>query len=388
MTSQFKFTRKSIDAIKPGTSRQQYRDTEARGLILIVQPSGKKTFAKRRSISNQDEKIRLGDYSPAFGPDEARKAAAAFDVQIDQGNNVAAARRALKDEPSFGELFEDYLAVHRTKAGKALAERTKGEYRGIVRLHFNKLVDLKPSQIDASLAKTTLKAISSPASMVKGATIIAITLDHHEPGRGKAMLEQIKAAKFLPKVASRDRYMTDEETARFMGAIENNPLKDVFLVSLLTGQRRSNVLAMRWADIDLDRGEWTIEAATFKNRTTHTVGLTPEVVEILKLRKTQTIMDMRWVFPGTGKTGHLVEPRKSWERLLKDAGIENLRIHDMRHTLATWIINGGHSIDVVGKALGHKSNAASRLYAHVKRETAGTAVASVTSGKIRNLKAG
>jgi integrase len=386
MTSQFKFTRKSIDAIKPATSRQQYRDTETRGLILIVQPSGKKTFAKRRSINNQDEKIRLGDYSPAFGPDEARKAAAAFDVQIDQGNNVAAARRALKDEPSFGEVFADVLKTRRTKNGKALGDRTQLEYRKIVACYFAKLVDLKISQIDEGLVKAELKNITSAASQNKAASIISVVLNHHTPGKGRIIRDHVAAAQILSKVESSKRYMTDEETARFMDALESNRLKDFFMLALLTGQRRSNVQAMKWSDLDLEKGRWVVDGSETKNGETHVLELTPEAVAVLKARKTQTVVDMTWVFPGTGKTGHLVEPKKSWARLLKDANIEKLKLHALRHTLASWIINGGFNIDVVGKALGHKSKEASRMYAHMTRETAGNAVASVTSDKIRGLK--
>jgi len=71
--------------------------------------------------------------------------------------------------------------------------------------------------------------------------------------------------------------------------------------------------------------------------------------------------------------------------LLKEAQLENLRLHDLRHTLASWLINGGHSVDVVGKALGHRSNAASRLYAHLSQQTVGAAVAEVVGDKLRSI---
>ena len=381
-TYTIKFTKRTLDAIKPSSARDMYRDTERKGLVLICYPTGKKTFFKRRSINNRDEKVLLGEYTRVFGPDEARLAADQFEVAISSGHNPAEAKRQIKDEPTLQVLFDEYLAEHKTKSGKPLAERTKAEYKKIWDSYFRKISEYRHSQVDEAVALATLKAIkAAPASQIKAASILSVVLDHWLPGSGKDLYVRVKRT--LPKLDHRERYLTDEETERFLLAVENNPYRDFFLLALLTGQRRSNVQAMRWVDIDLDCGRWRLDRTETKNRQTHFVDLPPEAVEILKTRKAEKIVNAVWVFPADSKSGHLEEPRKAWERLLREADIENLRLHDLRHTLASWLINSGHSIDVVGRALGHKSNAASRIYAHLTRETVGKAVADTLSRKMK-----
>ena len=87
---------------------------------------------------------------------------------------------------------------------------------------------------------------------------------------------------------------------------------------------------MKWQDINFERAEWRIEET--KNDTPQTVTLSPEAIEVLQNRKSD---DSEFVFPGIGKSGHIQEPRKGWERILKSAEIKDLRLHDLRRTLGS-----------------------------------------------------
>jgi integrase len=144
---------------------------------------------------------------------------------------------------------------------------------------------------------------------------------------------------------------------------ENFHMRDYFLLALLTGVRRSNVLAMRWDEINLIRDEWRIIT---KGNSAQTVTLSPEVVTILSER--QQAANSEWVFPGTGKTGHLVEPKKAWQRLLDRAGLSDLRIHDLRRTLGSWQAKTGASLLIIGKSLNHKSTQSTAIYARLDLE--------------------
>jgi len=75
--------------------------------------------------------------------------------------------------------------------------------------------------------------------------------------------------------------------------------------------------------------------------------------------------DPAWVFPGNGRTGHLVEPTKAWWRVLAKAGIDDLRIHDLRRTLGSWQAKTGATLAIIGKSLNHKSVAATAIYARL-----------------------
>ena len=152
-------------------------------------------------------------------------------------------------------------------------------------------------------------------------------------------------------------------------------MRDLFLLALLTGARRSNVSAMRWADIDLVTGVWRI--AKTKNGTPQTVTLSPEAVTVLASRKASGV----FVFPGSGKTKHIVEPKNAWAKLLKQAGIENLRIHDLRRTLGSWQARTGASLPIIGKSLNHKTHQATAIYARLDldpvRQSVNTATAAI-----------
>src|SRR3981189_1329674 len=72
-----------------------------------------------------------------------------------------------------------------------------------------------------------------------------------------------------------------------------------------------------------------------------------------------------WVFPSTSASGHIVEPAKSWQRIRKRAGVPDVRIHDLRHTLASWLVGAGYSLPLIGRALNHSQIATTERYAHL-----------------------
>lgn len=172
---------------------------------------------------------------------------------------------------------------------------------------------------------------------------------------------------------SRDRFLSADELARFFQALEQEPneaAREFFLVALLTGARRANVLSMRWADIDLKGQTWRIPET--KNGTPQNVPLVGPVLEILQSRRKTT--SSFFVFPGRGKTGHLVEPKKAWARVCLAAGIKEARIHDLRRTLGSWQAKTGASLPIIGKSLNHKSASTTSIYARLDLDPVRTAM--------------
>lgn len=127
--------------------------------------------------------------------------------------------------------------------------------------------------------------------------------------------------------------------------------------------------------MNLDRQEWRIRET--KNGTPQTVTLSPEALAILCERK--PIEPATFVFPGIGSTGHLREPKKGWQRVLARAGIENLRIHDLRRTLGSWQAKTGASLAIIGKSLNHKNQNTTAIYARLDQEPVRASVNTATS---------
>ncbi len=168
----------------------------------------------------------------------------------------------------------------------------------------------------------------------------------------------------------RERFLGADEVPRFFAALASEPddiLRDFFAIALWTGARRTNCLEMRWDEVNLDLAQWTIPPEKFKTGRKipreMKIALSPPVLEILTRRKQTAVSE--WVFPGRGVTGHLVEPKLAWDRLLLCAGIENLKIHDLRRTLGSWQAAGGASLIVIGKSLGHVNPSTSLIYARM-----------------------
>jgi len=120
---------------------------------------------------------------------------------------------------------------------------------------------------------------------------------------------------------------------------------------------------MRWENISFERATWTIPAEVFKTGKTVTIALTDQAVAILNRRK-QTAKT-EFVFPSRSETGHMIDVRKHWTRLLKTANLEGVRMHDLRRTTGSWMAAGGTSLLVISKALGHSGTAATGVYARM-----------------------
>jgi len=165
-------------------------------------------------------------------------------------------------------------------------------------------------------------------------------------------------------IKPRERFLMPGELAAFFDSLmkEEPTLRDFFLICLLTGARRGNVLAMQWKEIDLDLLIWRFDA---KNDDLHTLPLCKSAAQILFARK--ALSTSQYVFPGR-YGGHLREPKRAWARVLSRAGIENLRIHDLRRTVGSYLAIKGASPYVIGKALGHRDQRSTAVYARLDLE--------------------
>ena len=139
--------------------------------------------------------------------------------------------------------------------------------------------------------------------------------------------------------------------------------RDIILLSLYTAARQSNVLAMRWCDINLNDHLWTIPADQSKDGAIMRVPLTAPAVEILEQRRAQGTST--FVFASTGKIGHYTEPKHARGALLKRAGLADCQMHGLRRTAASVMAAQGTSNHVIDKALGHRNPASTATYAQL-----------------------
>ncbi len=260
-----------------------------------------------------------------------------------------------------------------------MTEKTKQNYKSDFSRYFGKLAKKKLSEVkDTTLAK--IHSTIGKTAPYGANRALALISSLYSYARERKLFTGQNPAQGIKKFPedSRDRFLQSDELPRFFQAIaeeENETIRDYVLLSLLTGARRSNVMAMQWAEVNLDRGEWRIP--TTKNGTPQTVTLSPEAIDVLTNRKPSE--RAQFVFPGDGKSGHLIEPKKGWKRLLERAGIDDLRIHDLRRTLGSWQAKSGASLAIIGKSLNHKNTSTTAIYARLDLDPVRESVNTATS---------
>ncbi|MFT3793663.1 tyrosine-type recombinase/integrase [Flavobacterium sp.] len=378
----------------PEKGRIVLQDSQIAGLECRISSSGVKTFSVLRRISNgTKERITLGRF-PTISVQSARKLAARVNDAIAEGNSPAAAKRAIKNEITFDDLFQAFLEQH-AKVRKRTWKGDVGRYNFYLRDTIGKvrLSEIKKSDIitlHSNIVKSPRfrKAVKRKQGVIKSDTrlttgvtanrILALINSIFNWGMSVELCQANPAARIKKfKEYSRERFLQADELPRFFKALEmeeNIVAKDFILMCLLTGARRSNVEAMAWEQISFQRKEWTIPLT--KNGLPQVVVLSDEAIATLK--RIQHSASSSYVFPGEGKKGYLADPRKAWLRILERAELKDLRLHDLRRTLGSWQAKTGASLLVIGKSLGHKTPHATAIYSRLDLEPVRAAVGTAT----------
>ncbi len=373
------FTKAILDdlPIPAKGKRAYYYDTKMRGLGVSITSAGTKTFIVYRWVSGKPERITIGRY-PDLSIEQARGKAGEINGMIAQGKNPNDLRRAEHAEMTFGELFTDYLERHAKSHKRSWKEDANQFERYLTPWAERKLSLIRKQDIQRLHHEVGKKngiyganRLLALLSVVFSKAIEFGIWDNANPAQGiKKFKEQ-----------SRDRFLQSDELPHFFQALaeENNPIfRDYFLILLLTGARRSNVLQMKWEEISFDRREWRIPRT--KNDAAQIITLTDEAITILKTRQEDACN--QYVFPGIGKAGHLADPKKAWARILDRAGLENLRIHDLRRTMGSWQAKTGASLVIIGKSLNHKCTTTTAIYARLDLDPVRASVEKATTAML------
>ncbi len=161
----------------------------------------------------------------------------------------------------------------------------------------------------------------------------------------------------------RSRFLTQDEIKRFfseLNKMDSVDFIDFIKIAIFTGNRKSNVLSMRWKHIDFNQKTWIIPEIETKNGKQDYSILDDVVIDILKKRRN----NKEYVFHSSKSTKkHYTEPKTAWKTLVKRADIQDLRIHDLRRTLASVLAGQNVSLHMIANILGQSSTGATPIYA-------------------------
>jgi integrase len=371
-----RLTKRVIDAMSYGgnaavNERQVRWDSDLSGFGVRTYPSGKKGFVLSYRVDGRKRLLSLGDYG-VLTVDEARKMARERLVAVTRGEDPLADRQRAVSGKTMSDLCDAFVRRHvDAKTGK----RPEGLKSGR---------DVK-RRIKVVLAEWGARKASS----VTRADVASL---HHRLGR-TAPYEANRVLALLSKMFSvarvwgfvdeghpnptngvekfsekaRERYVTAAEMPRLLAAIEEEKsiyIRGVVWLYLLTGLRREELLRARWEDLDEDRNELVVPDT--KNGSTLVVPLSKTAMQILKALP--VVESNPFIFPGRRVGQHLVNITKAWGAMRVAAGLGDVRIHDLRRTVGSWLAQNGATLHLVGKVLGHKSEAPTKIYARLATE--------------------
>jgi integrase len=397
MKNTLNFTLASVAAIPAAAAgtRVVWHDTQQAGLILRVTETGSKTYyAYGRVKGGNPERVRIGD-AGKFTPTQARAQAKQILAELAGGVSRAAANKTLREEATLNDLLGEYFTRVQMKP-RSLSEykalHTRYVLDGLGKLKVSAVTQAKLARLHSDITLGRVEGFKAFKGFKGGAStanrMLAMVKAAYNWGASQGLLSVLNPAANIKKnpETSRERYVEPHELGKFFEAVEAAPPKAraFFLLAVLTGARRSNVSAMRWADIDMDAALWTVPGEVTKNGDALKVPLVPEALAVLKECQ-EAAGNSAFVLPGPGKLGHYREPKRAWATILKASGMDDLRIHDLRRTLGSWLVRTGASTAINMKALGHKSFQAAQVYQRIAdtdpvRDAVGKATSAMMSG--------
>lgn len=362
-----------------GKKDKLFADKDLKGFMVRVAASGKKTFLfqyNEASSANGKRRVPLGVFGTELTTVKARKKAEVLRGQTRDGRDVVAERKRAKAEAAAAvasaaftveALIDDWAAQHLASRSASYSKRAPRDLK-LALAAWLKAPAMTLARTDAVVVLDGVKVDSGPvqANRVRAEARACWTW-----AVKRGALEANPWAdtpRPLAREIARERVLTDAEVGTLYRAADGlgEPWTALVKVLLLTGQRRSEVAAMRWSELDLDAGVWTLPGERAKNHQTHVVPLVPEVLELLRAIKRRR--DAVYVFEGPRQTavsgfGKLAA---RLDQALRKAALEEAEeagrpvrepaqwtLHDMRRTLATGLQRLGVRLEVTEAVLNH-----------------------------------
>ncbi len=402
-----KITKRVVDAAKPPLNRDRTYlwDSELKGFGLMVTARVKSYVLQYRTPDGRSRRLTIGHHGSPWTPDEARQRACEMLRDAKKGNDPLDAKAEAREALTVAHLADLYLLEGPAEKANKKASSWQTDRSNIDR-HIKPLLgakivrsltksDVARFQADVAAGKTAMDEKTRPRgrAIVEGGKGIAArslavlsAMLSFAQGRGLIPLNPAKGVhpyKSNPK----ERFLTELEVtylAEALLALERESALPPVAASgikllLLTGCRKSEILRLRWEHVDFERQCLRLPESKTGAKI---VPLATSALEILAgLSRDES---NGWVLPATKGDGHYAGLPKHWDTVKQKAcalaveafkkdgrsveeapHFDGLRIHDLRHSFASFAVGDGAALYLVGKLLGHKQTRTTEIYAHV-----------------------
>jgi len=287
----------------------------------------------------------------------------------------------LREAPRVNDLIERYCAQHLPK----LAERNAADQRAsLARLVAPVLTEITSTDVDKLLNKIA-EGRARPHKEKPNNRARKLQPAKPTPVRANRMGEVLRkmftlavewgwradnpAQRFHRRIETpRERFLSKEEIdslAAALDAAEDRRAADIIRMCMLTGARLGEVRQARFDQFNLEHLSWSKPPMMTKQRRAHRVPISDETAAIVRQRQLSVPNGTPWLFPGDTPGQPVQEVRRFWARIQKQCGLQDVRIHDLRHTFASLLVSGGASLEMIGKLLGHSQTQTTLRYAHL-----------------------
>jgi integrase len=357
-----------------------------RGFGLRVTAAGAKAFILNYRAAGQERRLTIGTF-PNWSVSRARSEARELRVRIDMGEDPLADRIAIREAPTMRQLADRYEIEHLPKKRPSSAGNDRAMLRDWVlpALGAKKVAAIRSADVEALHAKMTrsgrpiqanrmVSLLSKMLSLAIRWEIITTNPCNHAVERNPE--------------TSRKRYLSTAEIARLSAALDeckNQQAANAIRLLLLTGARRGEVEGATWSQFDLEEGKgtWTKPASATKQKLDHLVPLSAPALLLLSAMRRGRNEDL--VFG--------VSLRAAWIDVRKNAELEGVHLHDLRHSFASILVSAGATLPLIGALLGHSNPKTTHRYAHLQldplrdaAERVGATVTGAGNGEVVPLK--
>jgi integrase len=378
-------TERAVKSLRPVTGRVSivHYDREVAGFGVCVTASGVRSFVLNYRVDGRERRYTIGRH-PAWSADAARKEAKRLRVQVDKGVDPMAEREHRRGEKTVTELATEFMEKH---AVKKLREGTVRGYREMLRDHILQAMSrLRLSAVNRRDVEALHNSMSeTPYRANRALALISAMFNKGIQWEWCAR----NPAKGIPHFVEdeREMWLTEEQLGALDGAITRygRASAEAIRLLILTGARTMEVVGAKWSEFDLVRKVWTRESHQTKEKKKEHIQLSDAAVLVLRRMKAKAVGP--YLFPGKKKGCSMKTIRKPWVRTCKAAGLAEeyevmgkrkmlkrwrpiARVHDLRHSYASWLVSKGAPLPVVGNLLGHVRPDTTARYAHISDQAA------------------
>ena len=386
MVNRQKLTEAVVRDAAPAEARDyQIFDSEVRGFAVCIYRGGGRAFTLDYRYAGRQRRMTFGRW-PEWSVSAARTRAKELRRDIDAGGDPLANRDALREAPRVTDLIARYVEVHLTHLARLNAADQRSMMEKLIAPAWGRMLVTEVSSYDVELLLTKVAegrarpAKSRPnnrARKLQGAKPTPVRANRVGEVVRKMFTYAVKwgwrednpAMGFRRRMETpRERYLSQQEIIRLgmaLDAAEDMRAANIIRLCMLTGARVGEVRQARFEDFNLEHLAWAKPATTTKQRRVHRVPISDEAAVIVRQCRQAVFTGCPWLFPGDTPGQPVQEVRRFWRRIQKEAGIEDVRIHDLRHTFASLLVSGGASLEMIGKLLGHSQMQTTQRYAHL-----------------------